>query len=253
MVRVMPSQKLLHSHHPINIFSFGQQIFRHLDITCGPTQSTQIHDPLSKSLSLNAISQNKHFEYVWKHYIKHVIDENYDQIGVKTDPRIVYAIQNSLLYSSNVLDKIILNTIYISLNIGFMHMKNQKLQKTVHDYKEAFCMMSDKYYKLEELCYGPESNAGNASIKLSMEIEQTNMIKYYTMLNLNLGLYFYYNGYADNNINSNKYTFLKNFIQQNMNKIIDNVEYNYKYIQSKLIESIETDTPFNVLNILKYN
>ena len=250
VLRHTPS-KMLHTNNSGNGLGF---LFLAKQFVKTKYKFTQDSDAANDSFFNQADfnSRHAHFKYIWDNYIRHVVDKNYDKIGQNVNPTIIQIIKRDLLFSDHIIDKVLINAMYISLNIGFLHINNSKLIIDNKELKSTIKIITQKYESIHDLHYGKDDYS-NSKISFDINLKKTNILKYYATLNLTLGLYFYYFGYNNANIDSRNFAVIDQFLKSNLGKTIDGVIYDNTYIKQKLIESIENDVPFNTMAILADN
>mgnify|MGYP001216760658 CR=1 FL=1 len=201
------------------------------------------------------VANDMYFKFMWQHYLAPILDRKYDEIGLNANQEVVNVIRNRLLFSDNIVDKVLVNILGFAVNIGYVHTQNINLRNKITQRNTIITDLNKTVANLNELLYGPDQTpSGNSEISINVSLEETNMLKHYVNLNLYLGLYFYLFGYDGSSaLNKNYYMLIKQTVDMHRDRIFNGVLYNTEFIKSKLIESINTGAPFELFNDLQYN
>lgn len=249
VARRIPSKPLNSKKQHLEFIHLAKQ-FVNIRYNCH--NSNQKTDPFFDQSKFK--SRNAHFKYIWDHYITHVVDKNFHLIGYNVNPQIIQIIKHELLHSDHLIDKLLINVMYICLNIGFMHINNSKLYTTIDKLKLNLNNLKQEYTSLYTLHHGPDT-LSTAKINMDINLKKNNVLKMFANLNITLALYYYYYGHDTDDahaIDQRKYDIIEQFLKSNINTIIKDVKYDYNFIKCEFIKSIENDEPFETMAIL-YN
>ena len=218
-----------------------------------PLDDDEIKPPqeiIINNIEGGGIANDMYFKFMWRHYLSPILERRYDEIGATANQQVVNVIRNRLLFSENIVDKVLVNILAFSINIGFIHTQNASLRNRIDDRNAEIHDLKKNVENLNNLLYGPQYEpTGNAKIKIEAKLEETNLLKHYTNLSIYLGLYFFLFGYdGESALNKNYYILIKQIVDMHTDKIYNGIHYNTEYMKSKLIESIDTGKPFEIFN-----